>query len=120
MKLTNLYTIVTILLVLNLPLAAKSETFGQDTIKCPFQTLHMSKATEYTVIYTERNLTILLQPVLLDTRTALVAFWDKQLADSKQMYSEAIVRKMKDTIARLDTLGSVIISSNAEFNKVVD
>ena len=120
MKLTNLYTILTVLLVLNLPLTAKSETFGQDTIKCPFTALHANKISEFPVIYTKRNKTIALEAALLDARNALVSFWDKQLTGSKDLYIEPIDLKMKGNIDRLTALAPVAITIYTENTKLVD
>ena len=120
MKLTNLYTIVTVLLVLNLPLAAKSETIGQDTIKCPVANLHANKISDYPVVYSRRTSAISLETDLLVARKALVSFWDKQLIDSKVLNIEPINLNMKGGIARLSALGPVTITSNAVFTKVVD
>ena len=120
MKLTNLYTIVTILLVLNFPLAVKSETIGQDIIKCPIATLHANKIGDYAVVYSRRISAVSLEADLLVARKALVSFWDKQLTDSKDFNIEPNNFNMKGSIARLSTLGPVTITSNAVFTEAVD
>jgi len=120
MKLTNAYTIVTLLLVLTLPLVAKSEPVGQDIISCPFQALSVIEAKEITVIHSRRDLTRLLGPVLQESRTALVTFWDTQLIAGKNPDAEALALVVKANMTGFTDIGTIKISSNSQLTKAVD
>ena len=120
MKLTNAFTIVSLLLVLNLPLAAKSEPLGQDIMSCPFKAISVLEVKEITVIHSRQDLTRLLGPVLLESRTALVTFWDTQLIAGKNLDTEALALAVRGNLTGFTDIGAIKISSNSQLTKVVD
>ena len=107
MKLPNLYIILVVMLIMNLPMAAKSDGIVNHDLGCPAQAYNAKTLREYSVTYSSKASVALPQSVIVDAHTALAAYWQKQITDSARIHVEVADLPINGITARHAILAAI-------------